>query len=140
MIEFRPLATSEIDEAVALWQACGLTRTGNDPVADAKRALDGPLATIIGAFAGNHLIGTAMTGWDAHRGSILYLGVEADFRRWGVGRKLVRTCEDWLSQFNASEVQSMVRPENGEAVRFCKAVGYEEDAFGVFCRRLGSRS
>ena len=94
MIGFRPLASSEIGEAVTLWEACGLTRPWNDPAADAERALHGPLSTIIGAFAGDHLIGTAMTGWDGHRGWIYYLGVEADFRRWGIGRKLIRACED----------------------------------------------
>lgn len=140
MIEFRPLASSETGEAVALWKACGLTRPWNDPAADAGRALDGPLSTIFGAFANGHLIGTAMTGWDGHRGWIYYLGVDADFRRWGIARKLIWACEEWLAQFDAPKVQVMVRTENGEAARFYEAIGYEEDTFRFFYRRLRSRA
>lgn len=140
MIEFRPLEKSDIGDAVTLWEACGLTRAWNDPVADAERALDAPHSTIIGAFAGNHLIGTAMTGWDGHRGWIYYLGVEKDFRRWGIARKLIRGCEDFLAEFKAPKVQLMVRSDNSEAARFYEAIGYEEDTFRVFHRRLYSRA
>jgi ribosomal protein S18 acetylase RimI-like enzyme len=140
MIEFRPLAGSEIGEAVSLWEACGLTRSSNDPAADAKRAIDGPCSTIISTFAGDHLIGTAVTDWDDNCGRIYYLGVEADFRRWGIGRKLIRTCEDWLAQFNAPKVQLMVLAENDQASRFCEAIGYEEETYGVYYRQLRSRS
>ncbi|WP_340267286.1 GNAT family acetyltransferase [Sphingobium mellinum] len=140
MIEVRPLASSEVDEAVKLWDACGLTRPWNDPVADAQRALNGPASTIIGAFASGHLIGTAMTGWDGHRGWIYYLGVEADFRRWGVARKLIWTCEEWLAQFDVPKVQLMVRPDNDEAARFYNAIGYEEETFRVFSRRPSKRA
>lgn len=140
MIEFRPLASLEIGEAVALWEACGLTRPWNDPVADAERALAGPISTIFGAFAGDHLIGTAMTGWDGHRGWIYYLAVEKDFRRWGIGRKLIRACEDWLVQYDAPKVQLMVRAENSEVAQFYEAIGYEEESFRFFCRRLRSRA
>jgi hypothetical protein len=96
MIEFRPLAKSENGDAVTLWEACSLTRPLNDPAANAGRALEGPHSTIIGALAGNHLLGTAMTGWDVHRRWIYYLGVEKD--RWAIGRKLIPGCEDWLAQ------------------------------------------
>ena len=58
MIEFRELASAEIGEAVALGEACGLTRPWNDPVANAEQALTGPTSIIFGAFAGAHLIGT----------------------------------------------------------------------------------
>jgi len=67
-IEFRQLSESEIGDAVKLWEACGITRPWNDPAADAQRALEGPSSTIMASFAAGHLIGTAMCGWDGHRG------------------------------------------------------------------------
>jgi ribosomal protein S18 acetylase RimI-like enzyme len=136
MIEFRPLASSDVGAVVDLWEACGLIRPWNDPVADAERAIKGPSSTIIGAFADGNLIGTAMTGWDGHRGWIYYLGVDGDFRRWGVGRELIRACEDWLGQYAPPKVQLMVRPENDDAAQFYKAVGYDEEMVRVFSRRL----
>jgi len=138
-IEFRPLAATEIGEAVRFWEACGLTHPRNDPEADARRALDGPSSTILASFAADHLIGTAMCGWDGHRGWIYYLGVDSDFRRWGVGRKLIWHCEDWLSQFGAPKVQLMIRAENSEVARFYEAIGYEEDSFRFFYRRTAAK-
>lgn len=133
-IEFRVLTDMEIGEAVALWEVCGLTRPWSDPTADARRALEGPSSTIMATFAAGHLIGTAMCGWDGRHGWIYYLGVAADFRRWGIGRKLIRHSEDWLSQFGAPQIQLMVRTESEAAARFCEAIGYEEDNYRVFYR------
>lgn len=133
---FRALMESDIGDAVALWQECELTRPWNDPAADAKRAIEGPSSTIIGAFAGAHLVGTAMTGWDGHRGWIHYLGVSRDCRRWGIGRNLIWDCEAWLTQFNAPKIQLMVRPENGEAAKFYEGIGYCEESFRIFVRRF----
>lgn len=138
MIEFRPLASTEIDEAVALWEACGLTSPGDDLVADARRAIDVLHSTLIGAFAGAHLIAAAMAGWDGGCGQIHYLAVEADFRRWGIGRQLVRACEEWLARFNAAKVQVMVGNGNDQAVKFCEAIGYEDDTCHIFSRQLRS--
>lgn len=138
-IEFRPLAATEIGEAVRLWEACGLTRPWNDPEADARRALDGPSSTIVASFAAGRLIGTAMCGWDGHRGWIYYLGVDDDFRLWGIGRKLIWHCEEWLGQFGAPKVQLMLRTENEAAVCFYEAIGYDEDSFRFFYRRVTSK-
>lgn len=57
MIEIWPIEDTEIDEAVVLWEACGLVRPRNDAAVDAAQAQN---ATIIGAFADQHLIGAAM--------------------------------------------------------------------------------
>lgn len=138
-IEFRALARGEVPQAVRLWEACGLTRPWNDPEADALRSLDGPTSTILATFAGEHLIGTAMCGWDGHRGWIYYLGVDQDFRRWGIGKRLVNQCEEWLSQFGAPKVQLMVRMGNDGAARFYETIGYDEDFYRIFYRPLTNR-
>ena len=140
MIEVRPIEGTEIDDAVVLWKACGLVRPRNDAAVDAAQALKGQNAAIIGAIAGQHLIGAAMIAWDGAQGWISYLGVERDFRRWGLGRKLVRVCEDWLGQSAPSHIQLMARAENDEAARFYKGIGYEEKTPGVFSRRPPMRS
>jgi ribosomal protein S18 acetylase RimI-like enzyme len=138
-IEFRTLSRTEIGEAVRLWAACGLTRPWNDPEADAQRALDGPSSTIVASFFGGRLIGTAMCGWDGHRGWICYLGVDADFRRWGIGRKLIWHCEEWLGQLAAPKIHLVVRSDNDAASCFYEAIGYEEDSFRFFCRLIVTR-
>ncbi len=80
-----------------------------------------------------------MCGWDGHRGWIYYLAVDPDFRRWGVGRSLVQRCEDWLTRFDAPKIQLMVRPENKAACSFYDALGYDEDEFRLFYRRVPAK-
>jgi GNAT superfamily N-acetyltransferase len=133
-IEIRVLTDPEIGEAVALWEKCGLNRPWSDPAADARRALAGPSSTIMATFAAGRLIGTAMCGWDGRHGWIYYLCVTDDFRRWGVGRKLMKHSEEWLSQFGAPQIQLMLRAESDVAASFCEAVGYEEDNYRIFYR------
>ena len=41
MIGIDELAPAEIEAAVALWEACDLTRPWNDPRADIRRAFEG---------------------------------------------------------------------------------------------------
>lgn len=60
MIETRPIEGTEIDEAVVLWEACGLVRARNDAAVDAAQGVKGQNAAIIGAFTDQHLIGAAM--------------------------------------------------------------------------------
>ena len=38
------------DDAVALWQACGLTRPWNDPYSDFGRAVEGPSSAVLGMY------------------------------------------------------------------------------------------
>lgn len=138
-ISFRDLASDDIQHAVRLWQACALTRPWNDPVLDAQKAIEGPTSTIVGSFADRSLIGTAMCGWDGHRGWIYYLAVDPEFRRWGVGRKLIAQCEVWLGQFGAPKIQLMVRSDNRDGSNFYNAIGYDEEEFRIFCRRVPAK-
>lgn len=123
------LDRSDIDQAVQLWQRCGLTRPWNDPQADAVRALDGPSSTILAARtgdarAGTEVVATAMVGTDGHRGWVHYVAVAEEHRRLGLGRQIMTAAEQWLADHGAPKVQLMVRSSNAAVVDFYAAQGY----------------
>lgn len=124
MIEIGELPADEADAAVALWQACGLTRPWNDPHADLALALASPASTVLAGRQGDVLVATVMVGCDGHRGWVYYLAVAAEARRGGHGRAMMRAAEDWLTARGAPKLNLMVRGDNAAAVGFYEAIGY----------------
>ncbi|MGO4869468.1 MAG: GNAT family acetyltransferase [Roseiarcus sp.] len=123
-IEIGELSEAESDAAVALWEEGGLIRPWNDPRADIRLALAGPSSTVIAARAGARLAATVMVGWDGHRGWIYYLAVARDFRRRGIGGRMVRAAEDWLVARDAPKLNLLVRAENDAVLGFYESLGY----------------
>ena len=133
------LAADEIEAAVALWRACGLTRPWNDPHADIHLALRDPQSTVLAARDGDTLIATAMVGVDGHRGWVYYLGVDPKARRRGLGRAMMKACEDWIIARGHPKLQLMVRTENSATLAFYAALGYEVQDTMVLGKRFDGR-
>ncbi len=130
------LMADEIEAAVALWEACGLTRPWNDPRADARLALEGPSSTILAGRDARGLTATAMVGADGHRGWVYYLAVAPDRRRRHHGEAMMRAAEAWVAARGMPKIQLMVRSDNAATVRFYKAIGYAEDPVRVLSKRF----
>jgi len=123
----------------ALWEAAGLTRPWNDPLADIALARRGPHSTILVARAPGAegaLVGSVMVGHDGHRGWIYYLAVAADHRRRGLGRALTVAAQDWLRARAVPKVMLLVRPENAAVRAFYTAEGFIEEPRIIFSKRL----
>ena len=114
------------DEAnvVALWAACGLITSGNDPVADFRFALSGPASSILLAEHDGDLAASAMVGHDGHRGWIYYLATSPSHRLQGYGRKMVETSEAWMAERGVPKSQLMIRDTNTDVVAFYERLGY----------------
>ena len=112
------LDASEIEAAVALWEACGLTRPWNDPRADARLALAGATSTILALREGGRVVATAMVGCDGHRGWVYYLGVDPMQRCRRVGEAMMQAAEAWVRARGAPKLQLMVRADNAGAQGF----------------------
>ena len=131
--ELRP---DEIEAAVALWQACDLTRPWNDPRADIRRAFDGSTSTILAHRDEGRLVATVMVGADGHRGWVYYLAVAPDQRKRGLGEAMMRAAEGWVAARGMPKMQLMVRMENAAAAGFYHAIGYETEERLLLARRL----
>jgi ribosomal protein S18 acetylase RimI-like enzyme len=131
--ELRP---DEIEAAVALWEACDLTRPWNDPRADAGRAFAGETSTLLAAREQGRLVATVMVGADGHRGWVYYLAVAPDMRKRGLGEAMMRAAEAWAADRGMPKMQLMVRMENAGAVGFYHAIGYQTEERLLLARRL----
>jgi ribosomal protein S18 acetylase RimI-like enzyme len=133
------LHPDEIEAAVGLWEACGLTRPWNDPRADACLALAGPASTVLaGHDAGGRLVATAMVGADGHRGWVYYLAIAPDLRGLGHGEAMMRAAEAWALARGMPKLQLMVRGDNTGVINFYEAIGYAVEDRTIMSRRLSA--
>jgi ribosomal protein S18 acetylase RimI-like enzyme len=117
------------DEAavVALWHACGLVRTWNDPIKDIARKLTvQPELFLVGTMA-DTIVATAMVGYDGHRGWINYLAVDPAHRRHGHARALMAEAERLLTERGCPKLNLQVRAGNDTVLAFYAALGYARD-------------
>jgi len=131
-VTITPAGTGDRDRVIALWQAAGLTRPWNDPVADFNLAI----ATQMLAHLDGALVGSVMVGFDGHRGWVYYLASDPERRRQGIGRALMQAAEGWLKEYGAPKIQLMVRSENEQARGFYLSLGYELQDVVTIGRRL----
>lgn len=132
-------ALSDVDEVVALWRDCDLTRPWNDPVRDFQDAVLGETSTVLVARDDGRrgaVVGAIMAGFDGHRGWLYYLGVAPGLHGAGHGRALVVAAEAWLAAAGAVKVQLMVRRTNDAVVGFYERLGYEDQETVVLGRRF----
>jgi ribosomal protein S18 acetylase RimI-like enzyme len=135
-VRIEPATAADRAEAVALWQAAGLTRPWNDPGADFNLALSNPTSVILLARDNAALIGSVMVGFDGHRGWVYYLAVDPGCLKSGTGRMLMKASEDWLAQLGCPRIRLMVRTDNLTALGFYKAIGYEDQDVVTLGRTL----
>ena len=137
-IAIGPYEASQRDTVVALWHRCGLVRPANDPATDILMKTAWQPDLLLVAVAGGHVVGTAMAGYEGHRGWINYLAVDPDVQRQGVGCQILEYAEDRLADLGCVKVQLMVRTENRRVVCFYEALGYAEEPAVAMGKRLSA--
>ena len=121
---------------IELWQRCDLTRAWNDPDRDIDRKLADDPELLLVADADGAIIGSIMAGYDGHRGWLNYLGVDAKYRRTGLGGALVDAGEAMLAGLGCPKINLQIRAENLGAVSFYESIGYQADAVISMGKRL----
>lgn len=139
-------AFEDADETgvVALWHAAGLVRPWNDPHRDIARkklvqrelflVAEDPSSTS-GRRAGS-IVGSAMAGYDGHRGWVYYLAVAPDRRGGGLGRALMTAVEERLLALGCPKVNVQIRSGNESVAAFYDRLGYAPDGATGLGKRL----
>jgi ribosomal protein S18 acetylase RimI-like enzyme len=134
-VEIRTFRTGDRARVVSLWQRCGLVVAWNDPDKDIERKRRQQPDLFMVAVDGETIIGTAMGGYDGHRGSLYYLAVDPPHRRRGIGALLVRTVVEQLRELGCPKLNILVRSSNRAVIGFYEKLGFATD--DVMC--LGNR-
>jgi len=135
-VAFREIEDGDVEQVVALWETCGLTRPWNDPRLDVADARSTPTSTVLVGLAGDRLVSSALAGYDGHRGWLYYVAVDPLAQGSGLGRATVAAAEDWLRGRGVRKVRLMVRYGNERVLGFYDALGYADSECAVLGRDL----
>ena len=130
----RPAKAEDEAATVALWHACGLVVSHNDPHADFQFARAGVASDVLVADANGRVVGSVMMGHDGHRGWLYYVAVDPAMRLRGLGRALTRAAEGWLRARGVRKAQLLVRQNNADVMTFYERLGFEQSSVIVMQR------
>ena len=137
-VSFTSAEDGDVDEIIALWEKCGLTRPHNDPVKDIAFARAGPASDVLVGRQGDRIVASVMVGHDGHRGAVYYVSTDPDVQGRGLGRQVMAAAEDWLRARGVWKLNLVIRDDNAKVRSFYEAIGYETEPRILMARPLDS--
>ena len=137
----RPFDVADTERLIDLWRVCGLVRPWNDPRKDIERKLKVQpdlflVATETTGSTSGHVVGSAMAGYDGHRGWVYYLAIDPAYQGRGYGRALMDAVEVRLRSLGCPKLNLMIRSGNEAVIMFYEALGYTQEDCLSFGKRL----
>jgi ribosomal protein S18 acetylase RimI-like enzyme len=140
-VKIRRIEPADTEVVVALWR--DVFPEYNDPARpqrDPRANIARKLAFDDGLFwlleVDGRVVGTAMAGYDGHRGWIYSIGVAPAARRHGHGRRLLVHVEQALRALGCPKINIQVLSGNETALKFWLDAGYAVDNVVGMGRRL----
>jgi ribosomal protein S18 acetylase RimI-like enzyme len=96
----------------------------NNPVRDIRFKLNVQPELFFVAQAEGQIVGTAMSGFDGHRGWVYYVAVHPDYRRKGFGSALMDKVEASLREIGCPKLNLQIRANSVEVQSFYESLGY----------------
>ena len=125
MIDIRPYRLDDELEVIQLWnKVFPEIPLHNDPLRDIQSKLKIQPGLFLVAVNDHLLAGTAMAGYDGHRGWIYYLAVDPAYRRKGIGTALMQEVENLLVQMFCPKLNLQIRADNSDLQVFYEKLGY----------------
>lgn len=123
----RDFRSDDAGAVVALWTAAGLTRPWNNPHHEIEHKLGVADGLFLVVEKNGGIVGSAMGGYDGHRGWIYSVAVDPDHRSLGIGAALVSELEHRLASMGCAKVNLQVRTDNLAVIDFYQGLGYQDD-------------
>ena len=125
-MKIRHYTDTDYNSIISIWQTVlPDTKPHNKPQTSLEKKLKSNDGLLLLAEEDNKIIGTAMGGYDGHRGWIYSVAVLPDYRRKGIARELLKELERKLTELGCLKVNLQVRTTNSEAFLFYKKCGFE---------------
>ena len=124
------------DQILSLWQKCKLIKTWNDPNKDIDRKLKVKDDLFLVIEYNNLIIGSAMAGYDGHRGYVYYLAIDPIHQNKGFGKLLMDNIEKKLKEIGCPKINIFIRSSNINVKNFYKSIFYDEQDCLTYGKRL----
>lgn len=122
----RKMTIDDYDEIYNLWLACA--GMGLNSIDDSRDGIDRFINrnpdTCFVALTDNKVVGAILAGNDGRRGFIYHTAVEPQYRKQGIGRKLVDAAMLALKQCGISKVALVVFDKNTDGNAFWESLGF----------------
>jgi ribosomal protein S18 acetylase RimI-like enzyme len=120
------LTAKDYDVVRDLWIAAGLSirPSGRDSREQFVAQLAGDTQTVIGVRSGDRLIGVVVATHDGRKGWINRLAIHPEFRRQGLGQRLIAAAEQVLHDQGMQIIAALVEGWNDPSLALLQKVGY----------------
>ena len=127
-LSIRPYREDDQEEVIKLWEKVFPNAPPhNNPARDIKTKREVQPEMFLVAIYDDQLVGTAMAGFDGHRGWVYYLGVDPDYQRRGIGTALMKRVEAKLVGLGCPKLNLQIRADSAEVQSFYESLGYDPE-------------
>ena len=125
MIEYRLMTMADYEQAYDLWILCGngLNDKDDSPEGIDKYLKRNPSTSFVATCDGK-VVGVILCGHDGRRGIIQHACVSPDYRRLGIGNKLVELALEALKEEGINKVLLVAFKKNEGGNKFWEAQGF----------------
>ena len=123
-----PMQEEDYDAVHALWltiRGFGI-RALDDSREDIQRFIRRNPTTSVVARVGDRVVGSILCGSDGRRGALYHVCVARDFRRQGIGTRMVSACIQELRRMGINRVSLIAFTRNEVGNAFWRKIGWTE--------------
>ena len=125
-LEIRTMVPKDYDEVHSLWME--IHGFGIRSIDDSKDGVErfirrNPTTSMVAECDGK-IVGAILCGHDGRRGCLYHVCVQENYRKHGIGQKLVRRCLDALKEEKICKVNLIAFKKNEVGNRFWKGLGW----------------
>ena len=125
-LRIQPMTMEDYDGVRALWMTIrgfGI-RTLDDSPADIRRFILRNPTTSVVARIGSRIVGSILCGSDGRQGALYHVCVAREYRRQGIGTKMVGYCMQQLKLMGINMVSLIAFSRNDAGNAFWKQIGW----------------
>ena len=130
-IQIRPMTIADYPQVFALWEQINgfALRAVDDSAAGVARFLErNPSTSVVAETAAGRIVGSVLAGHDGRQGAFYHVCVAADFRKHGIGRRMVRAALAALNAEGISKVTLVAFSSNEVGNAFWERIGWTRRA------------
>lgn len=123
-LRVRKFQKADKAQVIALWKSAfpdDPPHNSPDTVLSQKLEIDD---LIFVAMKGDVVVGACIAGYDGHRGWLYAVAVQPQYRRDGVGSKLIKHTIEQLKNIGCKKINIQIRASNSEVASFYRSLGF----------------